>query len=604
MARIPEETVDQVLAATDIVDLISSYFPVKRAGSTFKALCPFHNEKTPSFNINPARQTFKCFGCDEGGTAIGFVMRHENLSFPDAVRKLAQRASISIEEESFDPEVDKARRMRAQLIDLHKKSAEFMHRLLMKDPRAQHARDYLKSRGYGAEMAQRWLVGWMPENGRDFLHWAKEAGFDGWTLNGSGLAKLRDEHNPNSDLWVRFQNRLMFPIRNDFGDVIAFSGRQLVEDPKSGKYINSPETSLFKKSRVFFGLDTARRTMAKEHLAILCEGQLDVIACHEAGFTNAVAGLGTALTPEHARLLKRYTENVVICYDSDSAGFKASERAFREFAKFDLTTRVAALPEGHDPDTFLKAEGPEAFRELLTKAQGFLDYMVTHAKADGRFAQPNGRAEVSHQLAELTALIKDKVSKDTMINDLAGKLGVGAEQFRQAVVEAENRPQRDYTRQEKQTDAPARPTAADRSVLLLCQYALMSSEVLDWLCEQTESLLDSLEGREGAQLLLSILSKRPDPTDSAKINRFLSQLPAPDQAALLSALEEALPEDPLAAATATLGVMAHEAIVRQLDVKKAALTNSNLSEEEEDKLVQEVLDLRNLLKNSPDRFRS
>lgn len=604
MPRIPEETVEQVLAATDIVDLIGSYFPLKRAGSEFKALCPFHNEKTPSFHVNPGRQTFKCFGCGEGGSAVGFVMKYENLPFQDALRKLAQRANISIEEAAYDPEADKARRMRTRLVELHKGAAEYMHHLLLKDRRAQHARDYLKSRGYDGEMARRWLVGWMPETPGDFLAWAKEAGFSGRELVASGLANLKREGDRNSGLYLRFRDRLMFPIRNDYGDIIAFSGRQLREDPRSGKYINSPETSLFKKSRVFFGLDTARRSMAREHLAILCEGQIDVIACHEAGFEHAVAALGTAFTAEHARLLKRYTNTVVVCFDSDAAGHKAAERAFRELAEAGLEVRVANLPKGEDPDSLLKSRGTEAFAELISGAQGFFDYMISQAEATGGLSEPSVRAELGHHLADLASVIGDKVTKDTIINHLSVRLGIGVSEFREAVVQAERRPQRNYDRTPGEQRTTAGPTPADRSVLLLCQYALQSPDVLDWLCEQTETVLDVLENRPGSALLRKILSKQPASGDQAKINAFLSQLPEPDQAALLPALEQPVPEDPLAAAAETLGFMSQQKLQRDMDAKLTALSRADLAPEELRQLQQEILDLQNLLKNSPARFRS
>jgi len=200
VGRIPDETIEQVLAATDIVDLVGSYLPLKRAGSNFKANCPFHNEKTPSFMVNPGRQSYHCFGCGEGGSAIGFVMAYENLPFPDAVKKLATRAGVIIQEDAYDPEADKRRRSRSKLIDIHNQAARFMHELLMKSPDAQHARDYLKSRGYGAEMAKRWVIGWMPDDPNVFLNWAREKKFRGRDLVTCDLAGLKNEHNPRAGL--------------------------------------------------------------------------------------------------------------------------------------------------------------------------------------------------------------------------------------------------------------------------------------------------------------------------------------------------------------------------------------------------------------------
>ena len=225
-------------------------------------------------------------------------MKYENLPFIDAVKKLASRAGVLIQEDVYDPEADKRRRKISRLKELHNGAARFMHELLLKAPEAQHARDYLKSRGYGREMAERWLVGWMPAQPSVFTDWVKANNYTGRELCDSGLAAPKDA----GGLYVRFRDRLMFPIHNDYGDIIAFSGRQLREDPNSGKYINSPETPLFKKSKVFFALDKARRSMTKDKFALLCEGQIDVIACHEAGITSAIATLGTACTPEHARL--------------------------------------------------------------------------------------------------------------------------------------------------------------------------------------------------------------------------------------------------------------------------------------------------------------
>ena len=585
MARIPEETVEQILAATDIVDLINSYIPLKRAGSAFKALCPFHNEKTPSFTVNPGLQTFKCFGCGEGGSAIGFVMKHENLPFPEAIRKLAQRAGIVIQEEAYDPEAEKARRSRGRLLELHKQAALFMSDLLLRDPGAQHARDYVKSRGYGPDMVKRWLVGWIPENSRIFLDWARQAGFSGRELIDSGMANLRDEHNPRRGLYLRFRDRLMFPIHSDYGDIIAFSGRQIREDPRSGKYVNSPETALFKKSKIFFALDKARRAMSREHVGIICEGQLDAIACHEAGIENVVASQGTAFTPEHARLLKRYTDNIILCFDDDAGGHKANARAFRELAGAGLNVRVIALPDGQDPDSLIKRDGPDAFRELVSQAREFFDYFLRHRAQSAELSEPAEVGRVLNDLAPLVASVGDKGVKEASINLVANRLGIGQSAVRDAVVGAERRAAsmaRRPSRPRPGDDGPPAqtpPTPLDRSVAYLCQFSLQSHQVLDWLCEQTEPLLDAIEGRDGAELLRFILAKRPDAGNPHSVNTFLSGLDAPDQAALLSVLQERAPSDPLKEAAATLAGMSLANIQRQIDALHAKLKDPNLTPE-------------------------
>lgn len=590
MPRIPEETVEQILAATDIVDLISSYIPLKRAGSVFKALCPFHNEKTPSFSVNPARQSYKCFGCGEGGSAVGFVMAHENLPFPDAIRKLARRANITIVEGEYDPNADRIRRHRSRLVTLHQEATEFMHQLLLKSPDAQHARDYLKSRGYGAEMAKGWKIGWMPERPDSFLNWARDKKFTGRELVDSGIAIKRE----SGGLYIRFRDRLMFPIRSDFGDVIAFSGRQLREDPNSGKYINSPETAIFTKSKVFFALDRARRSMAKEHCGILCEGQIDVIACHEAGFENVAAALGTAVTEHHARLLKRYTNEVVMCMDADGAGHAAVDKAFRQLAPQNINVRVAALPAGDDPDTFIKKSGPDAFRKLIDEASEFFDYKISHEREIRDLSQAGQLAELGRDMASLISVLTDHVTKDTAINHVATRLGIGTDEFREAVGKAKERPIRRYDRKEEAPQALP-PTPLHRSVAALCRLSLQSMEVLDWLCEQTESLLDAIEGREGETLLRLILSKRPDSGSQATINAFLSTLAAPDQAALYPLLEDPLPEKPLDEAHEVLGCLSLLAIERRIAASRARLRDPTLTPTMMAEIQLEIMDLQRLI---------
>lgn len=533
MAQIPHDTIKQVLAATDIVELISSYIEVKRAGSAFKALCPFHHEKSPSFNITPARQTFHCFGCGKGGDAIAFVREHENLPFSDAVRKLAGRAGITIVEEQSTPEADQARRVRGRLLDVHREAAEFMHTLLMRSPDAQHARDYLKSRGFGAEMAKRWTVGWMPENQEVFLTWARTKKFTGRELVNAGLAAQRDENNPRSGLYVRFRDRLMFSIRNEIGDVIGFSGRQLREDKRSGKYVNSPETALFRKSNILFALDRAKKPILKEKCALICEGQIDVIACHEAGIEHAIAGQGTAFTNQHARLLRRYTKAVILCYDGDSAGFEATEKAFRELAIEGLSVRVVELIGGADPDSFLNEHGAEAFREQLNNARDFFDFKLDRATRDGRLSTANGRATVANECAGLLAVMTDHITRDSQINHVATRLQTGASGLREAVAKASKQTRLSVTNkgQEPPTDVIV-PTALDSTVAYLCGLALASPQAQNLLAEQFECIHEAGEYLEGVSLLEVILGVRPDPSDAAAINTFLGSLPEADRVSL------------------------------------------------------------------------
>ena len=593
MPRIPDETVQQVLGATDIVELIASYgLDLKRAGGDFKTHCPFHNEKTPSFNVSPGRQTYRCFGCGEGGNAVGFVMAYENLPFPEALRKLAARSNITIEEGEYDPQEDRRRRRLSRLKLLHNQAARFMHSLLLEDPGAEHARKYLKSRGYDRGMAGRWSLGWMPRNTDVFLDWAREAGFTGKELLHSGITRLRDENNPRSGLWVRFGDRLMFPIHNERDDVIAFSGRKLREEQGGGKYINSPETPIFKKSNVFFGLHKAIRHM--RDYAVLCEGQLDVIACHEAGVKNAVATQGTACTNEHARLLKRYTgsDKVVICFDSDSAGHDAATKAFLEMAALGMDVRVATMPPGEDPDSLVKSRGADEFRVILEKSSEFFDYRLRYLGAENNLDDPGTKARVARDLSPMLHAISDKNAQEASINFVATRLGLSPDGIRQTVVDAAKRPTRRRNQQDDSVTVTSTPV--DRELGVLATLALQSHEVLDFLCDQTEQVLLGAEGREGEALLRNILSTRPEVPDPAAVNTFLQSLSAGDRTTLLTLLEEPTPSAPLTAATEILGILAEQGILQELGALAARLKSPDLSDDESKTIMEQITELQRI----------
>lgn len=610
MGRIPEETIEQVLAATDIVDLVGSYLPLKRAGSAFKCNCPFHNEKTPSFVVNPIRQSFHCFGCGEGGSAIGFVMQYENLPFPDAVKKLATRAGIPILEEAYDPEADKRRKQLSRLKEVHNKAAEFMHQQLMSSPDAQHARDYLKSRGYGRGMAERWKVGWMPENTHVFLDWAREKKFTGAELINSDLAGRKDDSNPRAGIYVRFRGRLMFPIHNDYGDIIAFSGRNLREDAPGGKYINSRETLLFKKSKTFFALDKARRSMPKEKFGLLCEGQIDVIACHENGITNAIAGLGTAFTPEHARILKRYTKDVVLCYDADGAGFKAADKAFQILSADDLSVRMVKMPEGEDPDTLIKKIGADAFKELVGSARDYFEVKLDHEMNTRDLSSVRERVALANELASLVACVSDKLTKDALINQIATHLGLGAEELRGGVVQAEKQrskeeffSQRRQAKEQTSDNLPAEQAAeVSGPVAHLCHFALCSQEAQDWLGEQLESLLEPLASMSGGSILRQILSRRPDPSKASAIQAYITSLNQQDQLALRQVLTHEVPPDPVRAAEETTAMLVSTHFQQKEAAIRARLRQPNLPTEEMVSLMNEAKELQEILQNLQQRF--
>lgn len=595
MPQIPRETVEQVLAATDIVDLISSYIPVKRAGARFQTLCPFHNEKSPSFSIDPIRQFFHCFGCKKSGDAITFVREYENLTFTDAVKKLASRAGVTIVEQALDPKEEADRRKRGQLLDFHRQLATYFHELLLTSKEATHARDYLKSRGFGSEMAKRWQIGWAPPP-NIFVPWAKEHGLRGRDLVDSGVALQKEQ----GGLYFRFRDRLMFPIRNDYGDVIAFSGRQLREDPRSGKYINSPETALFKKSNVLFALDKARKGILQEKAVLLCEGQIDAIACHERGIPHAIAPLGTAFTPQHAKTLKRYAKDALLCFDADAAGHTAAERAFRELAAVGIAVRVVNMPPGEDPDSFMQEHGEEAFRELLGKAVNFFDFRIQRAISEKQLEGPQEKAAFTRECAELLAVVGDPVTRDAMIQHVATRLRMGAPELMSAVGVARRKPApRRFERTDDSEPRPVvvEPSALDRRVGTLCTLALHSIEAREWLAEQFESLHELSGHLDGLTILQAILSERPNPDSPASINSFMAGLPEADRLALHQepSFSEGLPDNPRASAETTLADASALALEKRDTEIKAALNASDLKLEDQLRLLQEAKQVAELL---------
>jgi len=603
VSQISKDSIEKVLAATDIVDLIGTYVPLKRAGTQFKANCPFHSEKTPSFSVNPARQTFKCFGCGKGGSALGFLMEYENLPFMEAVRKLAARANIPLEAEVFDPLADQARRLRGRLLDVHREAAAFMHERLLQDPAAAHARDYLQGRGFGRDMAANWSVGWMPEQPKVFLDWAREKKFSGRELVASGLAALRNPDAANSGLYVRFRDRLMFPIRNEMGDVIAFSGRQLREDPNSGKYINSPETLIFKKSNVLFALDRAKKPILREKSALLCEGQIDVIACHELGIDHALAPLGTAFTPQHAHLLRRYTSSVLLCYDADKAGIAASERAFRELVTEGLSVRMVEMPAGDDPDTFIKAHGAEAFRELLGQAREFFDFKLSRAKANGAFESAAERRTLAGECVGLLAAMSDVVARDHQINVVATHLQTSGATLRGAIAKALQKPQRAPSAAGRQAEpeyaVAAEPTPLHRNIGFLCHLALTSAPAQHFLRGQFETLHEAKRWLEGVDLLERILSVAPDPASHAAVNTFLGGLPEADRLALGAGDSVAMDgglSDGMLAAEHALAMLSATVLQRRDARVKADLKQPGLSQQRLIELLEEAKEISSLLR--------
>jgi DNA primase len=476
-------TLEQIRAASDIVDVVGSYLPLKRAGANFVALCPFHKEKSPSFNVNPHRQIFHCFGCHKGGDVFSFVREFENITFVEAVRRLAERAKIPLEYEQGSGEQQQARHLKETLLQIHEQITQRWQSALANEASGQIARDYLVKRGVAAEAVKLFRLGYAPDLWDDTVNWAKSKGHDPALVEKAGLI-LRKEGGDH--YYDRFRGRLMFPICDEQGRVIGFSGRVLSGDDKTAKYVNSPETPIFIKSRVFFGLDKSKRALLEAGFAVICEGQLDLIACFMAGIQNVVAPQGTAFTADQARMLKRYVDEVVLCFDSDEAGQNAAVRSLDHLLESRLAVRVAVVPAPDDPDSFIKAHGGEAFRKLVEQAEGFFDFhlhrlcSVNDAATDkGRMAVLRGMAEAVHKTG--SAVLVDKYAQKTAL-----RLGVSPDAVRAEFKKAS----RSYSRATEEAvempdEGPAvQPPSPHESWLL--KLLFLHESLLEWAVQNLD----------------------------------------------------------------------------------------------------------------------
>ena len=480
-----DNTLEQIRAASDIVDVIGGYLPLKRAGANFTALCPFHKEKTPSFNVNPHKQIFHCFGCHKGGDVFTFVKEYENIGFVDAVRRLAERAKIPLESEQ-SPAAQQSRHLKDQLLEIHEQITQRWQSCLVNEAAGQLARDYLAKRGVSGEAIKLFRLGAAPDAWDDTVNWAKGKGFDLATMETAGLILKKEETSRHYD---RFRGRLMFPICDEQGRVIGFSGRVLSGDEKTAKYVNSPETPIFTKSKVFFALDKSKRAILDAGFAIVCEGQLDSIACFMAGVQNIVAPQGTAFTDQHARIIKRYVDEVVLCFDSDTAGQNAAVRSLDSLLASGLAVRVALVPAPHDPDSFIKENGGEAFRQLIAGAEGFFDYYLNRLCRENDITTDKGRITVLREMAEAVRKTSNTVLIDKYAQKTALRLGVAPDAVRtefRKIAPARNAPveEESFETATEFVEELARPATPE---LWLLKLVLMNPASVEWLGAHLDS---------------------------------------------------------------------------------------------------------------------
>jgi len=474
MGLIPESTLEEILSRVDIVELISGYIPLKRVGRSYKALCPFHHEKTPSFIVNPDKQIFHCFGCSAGGNAFGFLMQHERLEFPEAIEALAKRTGVIIHEASAAER--KTQNLSEQLYKINEAAAHFYSDQLHA-PEGEPALKYLLKRGLTKETIQKFKIGYAQDKWDGLLNYLRSKGFVLGLIEKSGLIIAKD----NGGYYDRFRKRILIPIHDTKGRTVAFGARVL--DNSLPKYINSPETPVYSKSKVLFGLDLNNEEIRLKDLAVIVEGYFDLIFPYQAGVKNITASCGTALTQEQIRLLKRYSRNVVLVYDSDNAGQMATLRSIDTLIEEGLNVMAARLPEGYDPDSFARRFGPEGFQKLITEAKDIFDYKLEFLKSKYAPLTIPNKSRAASEMLSLISKFNNTVAKSAYIKKLAEELSLDENSLLLELKKTGNENNR-IPHKEENLPPPKTPVAANAPERMIVRLMLEEQELIEQIKEK------------------------------------------------------------------------------------------------------------------------
>jgi len=533
----------------DIVRIVGDYVKLKKAGAqNYSGLCPFHNEKTPSFSVHATRQFYHCFGCGASGDVFSFVQKVENISFPETVRLIAQKLGVPMPKVTFSsPAEAKEAKVRTALLEIHERATTFFQDCLRR-PEGAHAREYLKNRGLDDETIKAFRIGYTPDSGF-LLRDALRRDFDEDLLRESGLfswkeaarpetrATTNDQRpttkdapqpaahssKPEAAMYSKFRNRVMFPIANEQGRVIAFTGRTLSTDEKSGpKYLNSPETPIYSKSRVLFNLDLAKEAIRKLDYAILVEGQMDCIAVYAAGFHNVIASSGTAFTELQAKLLGRFSKNIVVNFDPDTAGARATERTLGLLVEEEFNIKVLTLETGFDPDLFIRRKGKDAYVEALRNSYRYFDYLIERARAQFPIKSAEGKVKAVNYLMPHIQRVPSRIVRDELAHEISQKLGIDSAVLRQELKHVAS------TRSAATVKAPAEAQITDAEKILI--RALASAT-------QMQIAEEHLSARDGAE----------EEFDPARQARYVLQTERLHEGMSSQSLLESLLEDRLGA---------------------------------------------------------
>lgn len=533
---ISKRILDDIRFNNDIVDVVGDSVKLKRAGSAFKACCPFHKEKTPSFHVNPQRQIFHCFGCGVGGDVFAFLIQYEGVDFMTAAKMLAQRAGITLELEASAGDAGVGKDV---LYRIHEELTAFYQRCLTQMEEFSIARDYLEKRGLEKDVIDEFKIGYAPPGWRNLEKWAQKYKFSMEDLETAGVVLKNDKAEGKQDYYDRFRDRLMFPIFDQQSQVIGFSGRVMSGDEKAAKYVNSPETPIFHKSRILYALDKARRHIVSSDMreAIVCEGQIDVIRCHQTGFKTAVASQGTAFTEDHARILNRFADSVVIVFDQDKAGQDAAIKVAAIFMEAGMAVRVAVLPAGEDPDTYIAEKGAEAFQQVLSKAMSATGFQIEVLSGRENTDSEVGAMRTARAVLATVSRCPSAVQRAKLIQEAAERLSIPASALQEDLRTFLNKESRSKDYAEKRAMAEIKSNdnvpkeemelcehlvqAVDSPVVIQLLLKFLPMDVISYpLCREViDATLSSFEhGRSGQDIICEV--ENP----SEELKRFAARI--------------------------------------------------------------------------------
>jgi DNA primase len=592
---VPSETIQQIRERIDIVELISTYVSLSKAGQNFKGLCPFHSEKSPSFSVNPASQYFHCFGCQAGGDAFTFLMKQENMDFMEALRELSQRAGIALPERRQAISRTGSGLTRERYFHLYQLAASWYHQILQEAPEAQEARAYLNQRGISRASWDTFQLGFAPEGWNGLSHWMAQQAVQQDELIHAGLVVRKEKEGAQGfSTYDRFRNRVLFPIADARGQVLGFGGR-VMQDEASPKYLNSPETDQFFKGRSLYGLDKARQSAIAAGRFYLVEGYFDVIALHEHGLTNVVAPLGTALTADHVQILRRFVPSVVLVFDGDTAGVNAALRTLDLFVNSGMDVRVMLLPAGEDPDTYVRTNSLEAFRELERRASTLLDFVVTSVLDKAKKDSIQDRVKRADEVLAILQKTKNPLEKDEYLKVVSERLGIRQDLLRKRLPTLRVRVDSTRTASKPPEAIPAITLPEGKReerdvIILLLQGRLDASHFLE-----LEADVFTIPVYQHIMTQALHFRDETGKVDLEGVRGVLSNDPAYDAVVAQLSVWDLYLEDPHAHVVGCLGILRNKKLQRRLDelIKQLKIAEREGRHDDVDVLNIQIHDIRN-----------